>query len=118
LRRELELELAGEELALELLVLADVARDHLSDLARVEELAEAEAVDTGVVRDHGEVLDARVAQRIDQRFGDAAQAEAADGDQLAVADDAGERSGSARKDFVHRGFLESNREDYQCGRAA
>ena len=35
LRRELELELAGQVLALELLVLADVARDHLPDLARL-----------------------------------------------------------------------------------
>ena len=88
LRRELELELAGQVLALELLVLADVARDHLLDLPRLEQLAEAEAIDAGVVGDHGQVLDAAVAQRRDQRLGNAAQAEAADGQQLAVAHDA------------------------------
>ena len=49
LRVELELELAGQVLALELLVLADVGADHLLDLARVEQLAEAEAVDAAVV---------------------------------------------------------------------
>ena len=113
LRRELELELAGQVLALELLVLADVARDHLLDLARLEQLAEAEAVDAGVVRDDGQVLDARIAQRLDQGLGNAAQAEAADGHQLAVANDAGQGGGRARKDLVHRRFLESNRRDYQ-----
>ena len=51
LRREFELELAGQVLALELLVLADVAGDHLLDLARLEQQAEAEAVDAGVVGD-------------------------------------------------------------------
>ena len=35
LRHQLDLELAGEELALELLVLADVGRDHLPDLPRL-----------------------------------------------------------------------------------
>ena len=102
LRRELELELAGQVLALELLVLADVARDHLLDLARLEQLAEAEAVDAGVVRDDGQVLDARIAQRLDQRLGNAAQAEAADGHQLAVANDAGQGGGRAWEDLVHR----------------
>jgi hypothetical protein len=51
LRREFELEFAGQVLALELLVLADVGRDHLLDLARREQLAEAEAVDARVVGD-------------------------------------------------------------------
>src|SRR4029077_6210034 len=102
LRRELELELAGQVLALELLVLADVARDHLLDLARLEQLAEAEAVDAGVVRDDGQVLDARIVQRIDQGLGNAAQAEAADGHQLAIADDAGQGGGRAWEDLVHR----------------
>ena len=41
LRAELDLELAGEELLLEDLVLADVARDHLLDLALREQDAEA-----------------------------------------------------------------------------
>ena len=42
-------------------------------------------------------LTPRVAQRVDQRLGDAAQAEAADGHQLAVVDDALQRRGGARK---------------------
>jgi hypothetical protein len=49
LGRELQLQLAGQVLALELLVLAHVAADHLLDLARVQQLAQAEAVDAGVV---------------------------------------------------------------------
>ena len=118
LRRELELELAGQVLALELLVLADVARDHPLDLARLEQHAEAEAVDAGVVRDDRQVLDARVAQRLDQRLGDAAQAEAADRHQLAVANDAGERRRRARENLVHRRFLESNRRGLSARRAA
>ena len=65
LRREVELQFAGQVLALELLVLADVARDHLADLARREQLAEAEAVDARVVGDDRQVLDAasRAARR-------------------------------------------------------
>src|SRR4029434_1241284 len=55
LRRELDLELAAQVLALELLVLADVARDHLLDLTVLQQYAEARAVDARVVRDHGEV---------------------------------------------------------------
>ncbi len=54
------------------------------DLPGGEQLAEAEAVDAGVVADRGEVLAAAVAQGGDQRLGDAAQAEAADGDGHAV----------------------------------
>ena len=102
LRREFELEFAGQVLALELLVLADVAGDHLLDLPRLEQLAEAEAVDAGVVRDHGQVLHAGVAQRRDQRLGNAAQAEAADGQQLAVPHDALQGRGRTRVHLLHR----------------
>ena len=91
LRIELELELAGQVLALEFLVLADVGRNHLPDLARGQQQAEAEAIDAGVVGDRGQALDAAVAQRGDQRLGDAAQAEAADGERLAIGDHALQR---------------------------
>src|SRR4051812_30699752 len=74
LRREVELEFAGQVLALEFLVLADVARDHLADLARLEQLAQAEAIDPRVVRDHRQILDAAVTQGVDQRLGNAAKA--------------------------------------------
>src|SRR5690606_26296399 len=89
---ELELEFAAQVLALELLVLADVGRDHLADLPSLEQLAEAEAVHARVVGDDGEVLHARIAQRGDQRLGDAAQAEAADREGLAVGHHVGERA--------------------------
>ena len=76
---------------------------------------EAEAVDAGVVGDDGQVLGAGVAQRRDQRLGNAAQAEAADRHQLAVAHDAGQRGGGAGKHFFHEepfwesGMLEDGR---------
>src|SRR5690606_41999511 len=57
------LEFAGQELAFELLVFADVRRNHLPDLARAQQLAEAETIDAGVVGDRGEVPDPRIAQR-------------------------------------------------------
>ena len=56
LRREFQFQFAGEILPLEFLVLADIGRDHLLDLARLEQHAEAEAVDAGIVGDGGEVL--------------------------------------------------------------
>ena len=71
------LQFAGQILPLELLVLADVRGNHLGDLARLEQLAEAELVDAGVVGDDGQAAHARLAQREDQVLGDAAQAEAA-----------------------------------------
>ena len=71
------------------------------DLARLEQQAEAEAVDARVVGDAGEVLHARVAQRGDQRFGNAAQAEAADGECLPVLDDVLKRGRRAGIDLVH-----------------
>src|SRR3546814_19507556 len=72
---ELKLKLASQELALELLVLAHVGRNHLPDLARAQQLAEAEAVDAGVLGDHGQALDARLAQRRDPRLGAATEPE-------------------------------------------
>ena len=97
LRVELELQFAGQVLALEFLVLADVGRNHLADLPRRQQQAEAEAVDAGVVGDHGQALDAAVAQRGDQRLGDAAQAEAADREGLAVVDEVGQGRGRVRE---------------------
>src|SRR6185369_9063997 len=101
LRREFELEFAGEELALELLVLADVAGNHPLDLARLEQLAQTEAVDTGVVRDDREVAHPTVAKRIDEGLGNAAKAEASHGKQLTILHDALQRHRGARVDLVH-----------------
>ena len=67
----------------------------------VEQLAQAEAVDAGVVGNGGQAGDAGIAQGADQRFGNAAQAEAADGDGLAILDDAGQRRCRVGINFVH-----------------
>ena len=66
---EFELELAREVLPLELLVLAHVGGNHLADLAALQQQAEPRAVDAGVVRDHGQILDARIVQRGNQLSG-------------------------------------------------
>ena len=86
-----------EELPLELLVLADVGRDHLADLAGLQQQAEAEVVDAGVVADDGQVFacPARAARAI--RFsGIAAQAEAADHDRRAVGNQRDRLLGASR----------------------
>jgi hypothetical protein len=101
LRVELQLQLAGQILALELLVLADVGRDHFRDLAGLQQLAEAEAVDAGVVGDDGQALDAAVAQAGDQVLGNAAQAEAAGHDGHAVEGQAFERGFRVSDNLAH-----------------
>ena len=53
--------------------------------------AQAKAVDAGVVGNHRQVADTGVAQGVNQSLGDAAQAKAADCQQLAVPDNALER---------------------------
>ncbi len=88
LRGELDFELAGEELAFELGILSDVAGDHFFDLTGLQEKADAPVVDARVVAGDGEVAHAGVAQSGDEGFGDAAEAEASDGQQHVVADDA------------------------------
>src|SRR5690348_10080525 len=91
LRAELDLELAGEELPLELLVLADVGADHLPDLPGAQELADAFVVDAGVVAGERQVPGPARLDRLDQALGNAAQAEPARGDQQPVAQDPVER---------------------------
>src|SRR3546814_20796190 len=96
LRVEFELELTGQELPLELLVLAHVGRNHLLDLPRSQQLAEAEAVDAGVVGDPRQALDPGITQRGDQRLGAAPQAEASAGAGLVVGNAAATRGGGIR----------------------
>ncbi len=91
LRVEFDLQLVREILLRERLVLADIGRDHLLDLPGVEQQAEADAVDARIVGHDGQVLHAGIADRQDQRFGDAAQPEAPGHDQHAVLQQAGER---------------------------
>ncbi len=101
LRRELDLELAREVLPLELLVLADVARDHLRDLLVPEQRPEPEVVDPAVVRHDGEALGAELAQRADAVLGDSAEPEAAREERRAVGDVA-HRVERGRDYLVHR----------------
>src|SRR5690606_34127972 len=77
LRRQLDLELPAQVLPLELLVLADVRRDHLPDLAVLEQEPEPEVVDPAVVGHDHEILRAERAERRDAVLRDAAEAEAA-----------------------------------------
>src|SRR4029453_9899371 len=101
LRRELELQLTGKKLALELLVLADIRGNHLSDLVRTQQHPEAEVVHSGVIRDYGELPRASVPQGGNQCLGNSAQAKAADGNRLTVLDDSGKRRGSRWVEFLH-----------------
>src|SRR5205807_2719757 len=99
---ELHLQLAREELPLELRVLADVRRDHLADLPGLQQQAEAPVVDTGVVRDAGQILHPALDERVDEILGDAAEAEAADDERRAVGDVA-HRITRGRNDLVDHG---------------
>jgi hypothetical protein len=105
LRVEFQLELAGQVELGEQLVLADVGRDHLPHLARLQEKPEARSVHAGVVGDEGEVLRARVADGADQRVGNAAQPEAAGHDRHPVLDEAGQRRPCVRINLVHPASL-------------
>ena len=60
LRIEFEFQFAGEILLREQLVLADIGRDHLLDLPRLQQPAEADAVDAGIVGDDRQTLDAGI----------------------------------------------------------
>src|SRR5690242_15661730 len=101
LRVELDLQFAGEILLGEQLVLAHVRGDHLLDLLALEQQPETGAIDAGIVRHHGQVLDPGIADRLDQRLGDTAKAEAPAADQHAVLEHAGERRLGVGINFLH-----------------
>ncbi len=86
LRDQLDLELAGEELALELLVLTDVRRRHAGDALGLQQDAEAPVVDAAVVRHDRQPGHALVEQRVDQHGRDPAEPEPSDRQGRAVAD--------------------------------
>src|SRR5215203_3682692 len=92
LRRQLDLELAGEELPGELLVLADVGGGHAGDPVVGEEHAEPPLVDAAVVGHDPQVGGAGGVQRLDELLWDAAQAEPAHRQGGAVGD-VGDRGG-------------------------
>ena len=69
---------------LEEFVFTDVGGDHFLDLALLEQHANAEIVDAGVIADDGQVFRAFAADRGDEAFWDAAEAEATHEDGGAV----------------------------------
>ena len=77
--RKFKFQFARQELALELLVLSHVARNHLGDLARLKQFAQTKTVDTGVIGNDRQVFHTRRTQCIDQGLGYAAQTKAAHG---------------------------------------
>src|SRR6185312_12295439 len=101
LRGELDLDLARKKLALELGILADVARDHLADLAGLEQQAQAPAVHAGVVAGNGQVARAGRPESEDECLGDATKAKAANGDEYSVTSESCERRVGAWIEFVH-----------------
>ena len=84
LRVEFQLQLPRKVLAHEFRILADIGRDHFLDLTRLQQHAQPEAVNARIVRGHRQVLCARLADRRDQQFGDAAQAKPAGCNQHSV----------------------------------
>src|SRR5699024_12690347 len=80
LRGEFDLELTGKVLASEFLVLTDIGGDDPPKSTVGEQNAQAAAVDTGVVRDHFEVLGSLVLECPDEEFGHTHDTEAAHGD--------------------------------------
>ena len=105
LRREVQFQFTRQELALKLFVLAHVAGNHFFDLPRFQQLAQAKAIDPGVVGNDGEVFHAAVAQGVNQRFGNAAQAKPANGHQLAVGHDVLEGFFRGWENFVQSNLL-------------
>ena len=101
LRSEFDLNLTGEELPLELGVLANVAGDHLAYLARLEQQAEAPAVHAGVVAGDSKVAHAGGPESKDEGLGNTTKAEAADGNEHAVASESCERLFGVWIEFVH-----------------
>jgi predicted nucleic acid-binding OB-fold protein len=96
---EFHLQLAGEILPLEFLVLADIGRDHLLHLPGAKQLADALVIDARVVAREGEAGNTALAHRVQQALGYAAKAEAATGDQQAVLQQAIQRRLGVRVKF-------------------
>ncbi len=101
----IQLDLDGplQDLAFENLGLTHIAGDHLVNLAGFEEQAEAGAVHPRVVANTGQVLDARLTERVDEVEWRATQAESADHEAHAVAEKTVEGGRRAGVDLVHAG---------------
>src|SRR5207237_4986811 len=81
---QLDFELFRQELPLELLVLADVARDHSLDLAALEQNAQPVLGGPAIVGDDGQAFDALIVQSADQIFGISAESKASGHDDCAI----------------------------------
>jgi len=70
-------------------------------LPRLQQRSHAEVVDTGIVADDRETLHAAVDQRLDQVFGDTAQAETTGGEGHVIVQQSIERGLGIGVDFLH-----------------
>src|SRR6266446_1066857 len=86
LRIQFHLQFTAKDELLEEFVFPDVSRNHLLDLALLQQHANAEIVDSRVVADDGEILRAFPANGGDQVLWNAAESEAAHKNRCAIAD--------------------------------
>jgi len=108
LRDQFDVQFPREKLALELAVLAHVARDHLANLVSLEQRAQAEVVDAGVVADDGEVARAAAAESEQKVFRVAADAESPAHDRRAV-EDSRDRLIGGVEHLVHDAIMDPDR---------
>src|SRR3546814_268385 len=86
------------------LPISDIRGDHLADLPGAEQLAQPFAVDAGIVAGDGKLFDPRIADRVDQPVGNAAQAETARADLHPVEQEAVEGRGCVGVSLVRHEF--------------
>ena len=106
MRAEFDLKFTRQILPLKFFVLTHIRRDHFLHLLGAQQLADAFIVDTGIVGHKGEASDPAVADRIQQPFGQAAQAKAAAGNQYVVFEQAVERGCCIREKFFRHEVLQ------------
>src|SRR5262249_22270636 len=100
LRDEFHFQFTAQVLPLELLVFADVGRNHLPDLMRLQQNADAEVVDAGIVADDRQIACAACVQSVYEVFWNPAEAESPHQNRGAVGD-LGHGRFRARQYFVH-----------------
>ena len=101
LRIELKLQFAGQELLLEQLVLADIRRNHLSDLSGLQQLPQTETVSSGVVRNHREARDPRRLDLRNEALGIADETKTAGHDCHSIVEQPRKRLARRLIDLVH-----------------
>ena len=101
LRIEFEFQFAGQILPLEELVLADIRRDHLFDLPRLEQNAQSGAIDPRIVRDDRQILDPEIMNGLDQNVRNAAKPKSSRHEDHSVLDDVGQGRTCIWINFVH-----------------